>query len=61
MRKGLLTISASAMLVTGCGIGNASDGKDKGTGPVVGRTFAVGTFSRVEVGGAYTVNVTTGG
>ena len=60
MRKGLLTIPAAAMLITGCGTGHASDSKAD-NGPAARRTFAVGTFNRVEVGGPYTVNVTTGG
>ncbi len=59
MHKGLITASAAAMLLAGCSTGYA-DSADNG-GPAGSRSFAVGVFSRVEVGGPYTVNVTTGG
>ena len=59
MHKGLIAASVAAILLASCSTGHAENA-DAG-GPAGSRSFAVGAFSRVEVGGPYTVNVTTGG
>lgn len=61
MRNSLFTASLAAVLLTGCGNSKAANGDEQSGGPAGSRSFAVGTFHRIEAGGPYTVNVTTGG
>jgi hypothetical protein len=56
MRKAMvLGVGAVALAAAGCGKSHAEDG-----GPTVKRDFQVGAFEKIEVAGAYDVDVRTG-
>jgi hypothetical protein len=57
MRKAVLMgVAAAAMVAGGCSRGRAEDG-----GPATQKTFQVGSFQQIVVGGPYDVDVHTGG
>ena len=53
----LIGVAGLAAVLAGCGIAN---GKEEDAGPATERDFQVGDFNRIEMAGAYDVNVKTG-
>lgn len=53
--RNLIAAAAIAACTTGC-----ANGRAEASGPIVSRSFPVGNFSEVEVGGAFDVDVRTG-